>query len=121
MASSGQRNTHRSAKGRRAATQVDSNVEDFAGEGLDQFSLGVPDLVVQAAQHVSHRERRIVLDETSIQAGFLLEGSTVVALEKEAALVLVHARLEQQHVGKLGTRHFHESSRSVSTRRRYSP
>ena len=42
-----------------------------------------------------------------VEAGRFAKDATVVALEKEAALVLMHARLEQQHVGKLGGGDFH--------------
>ena len=50
---------------RRAAPQVDRDVEHLAGDRAHQLSLRVLDLVVQAAQHAAPRARVVVLHEVA--------------------------------------------------------
>ena len=43
--------------------EIDCDVEDFAAETADQFSLRLLDLVMETAYHVPPGERLIVLNE----------------------------------------------------------
>src|SRR4051812_20707602 len=95
------------AEGWRFASQVNRDVEDFSGKRRDQLSLRLAYLVVQAAQHVAHRERLVVLHELRVESGGLLEDPSVIALEEKPALVLEHARLEDQDLGYPGRRDLH--------------
>ena len=61
------------------------------------------------------------LHEADVEAGGVPERAPVIAFEEETARVLVHARLEEQHLRDLALQYLHGSRRSVSTRRRYSP
>src|SRR5690242_20001112 len=54
--------------------------------------------------------RVVVLHEVARVARRLRESLAVVALEKEAAVVRKHARLEEQHAGQIGRNDVHARS-----------
>src|SRR2546425_426565 len=97
----------RPAEGRRAAPDVDRDVEDLAGDDPDDLALRLPDLIVQAAQHAAPRARVVVLHEVRVQAGGLAERLAVVAFQKEAALVAEDFRLEDENLRDLGRDDLH--------------
>lgn len=109
------------AEGRRAATQVDGYVEYLAESGAHQFSLGLPDLVVQAAEDATGGTRMVVLDEADRMTAGFLEGALVVAFEEESAIVAEHPGFEEDDVGNCQAGRFHQYTVSVSRRLRYWP
>jgi hypothetical protein len=66
MRAAGQRDPDPFAEGRRAAANVDRNVENLARQRAHQLPLGLAHLVVQAAQHLGYRERLVVLYEVHV-------------------------------------------------------
>jgi hypothetical protein len=79
------------------------------------------DLVMQPAQHAARRARMIVLHELGVDTRRLRERLAVVALEKEAALVAEHLRLDQQHARERGCDRPHQNTWSSSKCSRYWP
>src|SRR5918992_937527 len=79
---------------RRAPADVDRHVQHLAANDAAQLGLRVVELVVEPPERVLDRFGMIVLNETGRypEARELL---FVVALKKEAPIILVHGRLYQ--------------------------
>src|SRR4051812_31654606 len=82
------------AKCGRTAPQIDGHVEYLPRQRGDQLSLWLAHLIVQATQHVAHRERLVVLHELWIESSRFLEDPPVIAFKEKSAMVLKDARLE---------------------------
>jgi hypothetical protein len=82
------------AEGRRAAADIDRDVEDLARGDANQLALRQAQLVVQPAQHTLARARVVVLDEPRPDSR-LLEFPLVPALEEKAARVAEDFRLDE--------------------------
>src|SRR5690348_4600244 len=99
------------AEGGRAAPQVDHHVVDLAEEHLHELALRLADLVVQAAQHVTHGERLVVLYELDLEAGRFIEPLAVIALEKMSPPVGKYLWLEDENVWEVGADDAHRLKR----------
>src|SRR5262249_29262322 len=91
---------------RRAAADVDRDVEDLPRQYSHQLSLGLPQLIVQAPQHALLRARHVVLDELRADPG-TLELPLVPALEEKATGVAEHLRFDQKHFREPRLRDLH--------------
>lgn len=91
----------------RVAAEVDGDVEDLALQHANEFSLGLADLVVEAAKDVLVGERLIVLDEVRI-GNELVEGGLVEALEEVAPVVAIDFGFEEQKSGGVFSDDLHE-------------
>src|SRR5690606_454143 len=91
---------------RRAAADVDGYVPDLAFEHRDVLALRVGPLVMQPAQHAAGGRRHVALHEARREAvrAQLVE---VERLEKEAAIVAEHPRLDDDATGQAGLDQLH--------------
>ncbi len=96
-------------EGRRAAPQVDRNIENLAGDRANEFALGLANLVVQSANDVLFGKRMIVLHERLTNAE-ARKGALVVAFQKKSAIIAEYARFEKQKSGKAGRDRFHRNT-----------
>src|SRR5690606_41820868 len=83
------------------ATDVDGDVVDLAFQHLHELALRSWPLVVQTTQHATRRARDIALGDADVDALFG-EALRVETLEKEAAVVSKHLRLDDHHAGQIG-------------------
>ena len=95
-----------SPEGGRAAAEVERDIKNLAGDGAHQFSLGLVNLVVQAADDILLGIGMIVLYEWLWNAE-LGKCALVVTFQKEAADVAEHTRFEEQKSGEAGGDCFH--------------
>ena len=95
------------AKGWRAFSNINDDVEDLAGDDTDQLSLRLFDLVMQAPQNVFRGAGMIVLHERRAQPGLLLEEAKVEAFEEEATVVTEHFWFDDQDLGEGGVDDLH--------------
>lgn len=116
----GERDADPFAEPRARAAQVNGDVVDFAGDDAHKLSLRLLDLIVQPAQNALGRSRVIVLHEVDIEAGRVLENSTVVALEEEATRIAEDFRFQQDDFGQRGRRRL-QNTFSSSTLIKYWP
>ena len=86
---------------------VDGNVKDFPGDHPYQFTLRLPDLVVQAAQDALARARVVILDET-IRDSALLVALRVVSLQEKTTLVFVNFRFDDDNLRQGSQDVFHK-------------
>ena len=115
-----ERDANPSAERRRAAADVDGDVEDLALDDADQLALRPPDLQMQAAQRAADRPRMVVLHERAGDAVLAVRVG-VIGLDEEAAVVVVDVGLddERRPADRSGRR---ARQRSCSrTRNRYWP
>jgi ATP-dependent DNA helicase RecQ len=94
----GQHDRNGLAKGRRAAPDVDGDIEDFALQDIDQLALGVGILEMQTAQDAAPGVGEIVLDEARGQAGLDI-ARLVPGFHEKAAGVAEDARFENDDTG----------------------
>src|SRR5437868_8884407 len=106
-----ERRSHPPAEGLRARPDVHRHVEDLALDGADQLSLRLAALRVQAAQRPLRGSRLVVLHEVVRDPALAIFGG-VEGLEEEAARVVEHLGLDQQHARKLGLDEAHLTFRS---------
>src|SRR5213079_3256013 len=81
---------------RRAAAQVNGDIKNFSQHSPDQLALRMTNLIMQATQHISPRERVVILDKFIHNPQFG-HGLFVVAFQKKTTAVSEYRRLEQQH------------------------
>lgn len=74
--------------------EIDSNIENFPGDDAHELTLGILDLVMQAAQYAALRTRLVILDEIDVDAE-LCQHALVVTFQKKPARVAVDFRLQQ--------------------------
>ena len=109
-------------EGRAGAAHVGRDVENPAARHPHQLALRVRiALQVQAAQDAFGRARLVVLDEGHGRADGGVECLLVEALEKEAARVAEHLRLDDQHAGQGGRGHLHQNTWLLAICSRYWP
>lgn len=75
-------------------TQVDGHIEHDSGDDTDQLPLWLPDLIVQATQHVLRGIRMIVLNEGRMFADGLVKGPVVEAFKQVASIIPEDAWLD---------------------------
>ncbi|MNE56665.1 hypothetical protein D3C80_1515900 [compost metagenome] len=107
MVLGGQPHSDPFAEMRRAATDINGNVEDFTDGDTNQFALSVFQLVVQAAQYAFLRARMIVLDELCVQASRLFKSLGIEAFIKEASLITKYLRFDDQNTGQISGDYIH--------------
>lgn len=81
-----------------AFADIDRHIEDSAFDASDEFALGVGrPLEVEPAHHSVGGHRFVVLHESDVQPGLLLEFLGVEALEEVSAAVPEDHRLDDEH------------------------
>jgi len=95
------------AEMRRAATDIHSDIEDFASGNADQFALGIFQLVMQPAQHAFLRARMVVLDKLRVEAGGVLKGLGIETFVKEPALITKHLGFDDQDTRQVSGDYIH--------------
>src|SRR5581483_8409486 len=104
------------AESRRALPKIDSNIENLAADHPHQLALSMRlHLVVKASKNILPRVRVIVLNEISTNPQ-LAEGSLVVALEKETAVIAKDLWFKEQNAGKRSSGNFHGQSGNLRRR-----
>ena len=106
------------AEGWRAAPKVHGDVEDLTGDHPHEFSLGLLNLVVQAAEDVARGAGVVVLDEGAGAAGRTTEFVFAERLHEEAAGVRMDHGFEDEDVGDGGGDDVHVLRLTRSKRRR---
>jgi hypothetical protein len=100
--------THPSAEALRVGSNVDRDVEH--GAAHDGHELALTPLVVETAQHVARRTRKVVLDESNVDTRLAI-GVQPKRLEEVTSAVGVSDGLEHQHFGKRGLVSLHRDRR----------
>ena len=116
----GQLETEPLAEMGRGAPNVDDDVEGTTGDNADELTLGLLELVMEAAQHAAGRTAVIVLDEDGVNAGGGIVASAP-GFEEEAAIVAEDLRFDQLEVGMRGVDQPHQPRSIRNTFSRYSP
>src|SRR5262249_33177762 len=98
--------------------KIDSDVEYPPPYHADEFSLRLPYLVMQTPEHVARRPRMVILDELHIQFDLVPECARIPRFQEEAALVLEHARLQEQDFRDFRADHLHGRDYCSSSTRR---
>ena len=102
----------------RAPPHVDRHVVHLAFHDTNELALWKGRLQVESTQDPLARARVVVLYEGRRDpARSVLVG--VVGLEKEAPVVSVYVRFDQDHAGQLGLREVQASDSASASRRRY--
>src|SRR5450756_1593557 len=102
---------------RRVLPDIHRDIEHRALHHAHQFSLRLPDLIMQSAQHVLRGARVVVLHEIDIASGQLGKLLPIEAFEKEAAVVAEYLGFDDQQVGYRGMDQSHDGMPfSLSTR-----
>ncbi len=96
------------SEGGRTAAEVKRDIENLAGDDADELSLGLANLIMQAADDIFFGIGMIVLHERLWNAEFG-KRALVVAFQKEAAVVAEHARFEEQKSGEASGDFFHRT------------
>ena len=89
-------------EGRRAFSEGDRHLAHRSLHHTHQFALRMPDLIMQAAQHVFSRFRVVVLDKIHIAPGQFGKPAPVEAFKKEAAIVAKYFWFDDQQIGDGG-------------------
>src|SRR5208282_509587 len=92
----------------RTAAKVERDIEDLAGDGADELSLGLLNLIVQAADDIFLGVGMIVLYECLWNAE-VRKRALVVAFEKESSVIAEYTRLEEEKAGEAGGDFFHRT------------
>jgi hypothetical protein len=109
---------HPPAERRPGFAKIDSDIEYPPPRYADEFSLGLPYLVMQTPEHVAGRPRMVILHELYIQFELIPECARIPCFQEEPALVLEHARLQEQNIRDVRADHLHgRDCCSSSTRR----
>src|ERR1700730_11738397 len=95
-------------EGRRAAAEVERNIKNLAGDSAHEFSLGLANLVVQAADDILLGVGMVVLYEW-LRDAEVGKRALVVAFQKEAAVVAEYTRFKEEKSGKAGGDFFHRT------------
>ena len=93
--------SHPFAEGGRTAAEIDRDVVDFSAQTANELSLGLLDLVMQAAYHVLVRERLVVLNEGAHNAHFR-QNALIVAFEKGTPAIFKDPGFEKLDIGDFG-------------------
>ena len=89
------------------AAQIDNHIEDLAGHDADEFPLRLADLIVEPSQDMTNRAGVVVLNERTVGARSPSKEILAVAFKKEATLVAVDHRLEDEHATETGLDDLH--------------
>src|SRR5277367_6248655 len=96
--------------------EIDCDVPDLSARTADELSLAGLRLVVQPAQDAGFRERVIVLNELRLNAQ-ILKFLLVEAFDKEAPIVAVDGKLDQDEIRNLRSADFHALCSLKNSRR----
>ena len=104
-------NTHRLAKTGGGFSNIHRHIKHRAAHHAHQFALGLPDLIMQTAQHAPGAAAMVVLHKIDIKAGSFVEGFLVEAFEEEAARIAEHLGLDDEYVWDGGGDYVHDAIR----------